>query len=117
MSSMPTKVRIQFSMKLRPTNLKSAHPDPRMNPATTVLDDLLPLLQVRRPELYENVAVLEVADLPQLLELAANPKIRRYLLARLSDTVALIDPGYVDALAKTLLAEGHTPKLVRGLAS
>jgi hypothetical protein len=50
-----------------------------------------------------------------LVELAANPKVRRYLLARLSDTVALVDPGHADALAKVLLAEGHTPKMVKGV--
>ena len=32
--------------------------------------------------------MLEANDIAQLAELAANPKIRRYLLARLSDTVA-----------------------------
>lgn len=52
----------------------------------------------------------------QLAELAANPRIRRYLLARLSDTVALIDPGQAEALARVLLAEGYTPKRVKGIA-
>jgi hypothetical protein len=84
---------------------------------TGVLDELLLLLQPRQAELHENAAVLEVNDLAQLLELAANPKIRRYLLARLSDTMALIDPGHVDALAKALLAEGHTPKMVKGVSA
>jgi len=47
----------------------------------------------------------------ELLELAADPKIRRYLLARLSDTVALVDPGQVEPLEAALLTAGHTPKL------
>jgi len=83
---------------------------------TEILNTFLPLLHPHRPELHEHAAVLEAADLAQLAELAANPKIRRYLLARLSDTVALVDPGHADALAKVLLAEGHTPKMVKGVA-
>jgi hypothetical protein len=65
--------------------------------------------------LHEHATVLEAAEPAQLLELAANPRVRRYLLARLSDTVALVDPGHADALAKALLAEGHTPKMVKGV--
>jgi hypothetical protein len=87
-----------------------------MNPRHEVLDELLPLLQPQQAELHENAAVLEVQDAAQLAELASNPKIRRYLLARLSDTVALVDPGHADALARVLLTEGHTPKMVKGLS-
>ena len=65
--------------------------------------------------MHENITVLEVNDVAQMAELAVSPKIRRYLLARLSDTVALIDPGHTEALAKALLAEGHTPKMVKGM--
>lgn len=83
---------------------------------TNPLDDLLPLLEPRQRELHANVAVVEVADVTQLVELAANPKIRRYLLARLSDTVALVDPGHEQALLKALRAEGHTPKMTKGVA-
>lgn len=73
-------------------------------------------MQVQRAELHENAAILEVSEMTQLVELASNPKIRRYLLARLSDTVALIDPGHGDALARALLAEGHMPKMEEGSA-
>jgi hypothetical protein len=83
----------------------------------SMLDDLLPLLASSHDEVHVNVALLEVNDVHQLVELAANPKLRRYLLARLSDTVALIDPGQVDALAKALLADGQTPKMVKGISS
>jgi hypothetical protein len=79
-----------------------------------MLDELLPLLEPARSELHLHAAVLEVSDRTQLVELAANPKIRRYLLARLSDTVALVDPQYALALNKALLAEGHTPKIAEG---
>jgi len=85
-----------------------------MNP---ILDNLLPLLQPQRLELHIGAALLEVNDIAQLTELAANPKIRRCLLGRLSDTVALVDPGQVDVLVKTLRGEGHTPKMVKGMAS
>jgi hypothetical protein len=77
------------------------------------LDRLLPLLDPGRPELHLGAAVLESADPAQLLELAANPKIGRHLLARLSDTVALVDPGREEELAAALLAAGHTPKRSR----
>ncbi len=80
-----------------------------------VLDNLLPLLEPRLTALHENIAVLEVNNIAQMAELAANPKVRRYLLARLSDTVALIDPGHEEALTKALLSEGHTPKMVKGI--
>jgi hypothetical protein len=79
-----------------------------------VLDELLPLLQPRQAEVHVRAALLEVADVAQLIELAANPAIRRFLLARLSDTVALIDAGRAGELAKALLAEGHTPKRTEG---
>lgn len=86
-----------------------------MAPKFQVLDERLPLLELRQTVLHENVTVLEANDVAQLAELAVNPKIRRYLLARLSDTVALVDPGHSEALAKALLAEGHTPKMVKGV--
>lgn len=76
----------------------------------SILDKLLPLLEAERPELHLGAAVLEAADPAQLVELAANPKIGRHLLARLSDTIALIDPGREEELASALLAAGHTPK-------
>ncbi len=85
-----------------------------MIPPSQILDDLLPILPLPRPELHEYAAVLEVSDAAQLVELASNPKIRRYLLARLSDTAALIDPGHTDVLVRVLLAEGHTPKMEEG---
>jgi hypothetical protein len=86
-----------------------------MPPIADVLEDLLPLLKPTGPEWHEGVAVLEVAERVQLVELAANPKIRRCLLGRLSDTVALIDPGEADALTRVLRAHGETPKLVKGV--
>jgi len=81
------------------------------------LDELLPLLRGTRAEIHRNVAVLEVTDASRMIEFAADSKVRRYLLGRLSDTVALVDPGQEDALAKTLLAHGHTPRVASGEAT
>jgi len=83
---------------------------------TNPLDMLLPRLEVSTPSAYRNVAILEVTDAARLVELAADSKIRRFLLGRLSDTIALIDPGQEDACVKALLAGGHTPKVVNGEA-
>ena len=82
--------------------------------ARNTLEDLLPLLTSETRELHTNAAVLEVAEISQLAELAADPKIRRFLLARLSDTIALVDPGAAKSLEDALLAEGHTPKRLEG---
>ena len=79
-----------------------------------ILDSLLPLLQPEGPELHLNAAIVEVAEPAQLAELAADPRIRRYLLARLSDTVVLVDPGHARDLERALLDAGHTPKVLAG---
>ena len=55
-----------------------------------------------------------VAEPALLAELAADPRIRRYLLARLSDTVALVDPGHAGDVERALLEAGHTPKVLTG---
>lgn len=85
-----------------------------MTVTNEILDSLLPLLQPDGPELHLNAAVLEVAEPAQLAELAADPRIRRYLLARLSDTVALVDPGHARDMERALLDAGHTPKVLTG---
>jgi hypothetical protein len=85
-----------------------------MSAPTGILDSLLPLLRPEGRELHLNAAIVEVAEPAQLVELAANPRIRRFLLARLSDTVALVDPGYAGEIAAALLAAGHTPKVLAG---
>jgi hypothetical protein len=72
------------------------------------------LLQSDSPELHLNAAVVEVADPAQLAELASDPGIRRYLLARISDTAALVDPAHAKAVESALLDAGHTPKVLKG---
>ena len=85
-----------------------------MSSSTDILDSLLPLLQPEGQELHLNAAIVEVAEQAQLVELAANPRIRRFLRARLSDTVALIDPGHAGEIEAAVLAAGHTPKVLTG---
>jgi hypothetical protein len=85
-----------------------------MTASNEILDSLLPLLQPVGPELHLNAAIVEVAGPAQLAELAADPRIRRYLLARISDTVALVDPGHAADIEAALLAAGHTPKVLTG---
>ncbi len=75
------------------------------------LDSLLPRLEPTCNELHLNAAVLEVAEPAQLAELAADGKVRRYLLGRLSDTAALVEPNCAEPLEDALLAAGHTPKV------
>ncbi len=79
------------------------------------LDPVLPLLEPDGPAVLANAALLEVQDLAQLLEIGRDPRIGRYLLARLSDTVALIDPGAEEPLIKALRAAGHTPRTGKGV--
>ena len=85
-----------------------------MTAMNELLDSLLPLLEPDGPELHLNAAVLEVAEPTQLAELAADPRIGRYLLARLSDTIALVDPGQAREMERARLDAGHTPKVLRG---
>jgi len=85
-----------------------------MSSSTDILDSLLPLLQPEGRELHLNAAIVEVAEPAQLVELAANPRLRRFLLARLSDTVALVDPGHAGEIEAALLTAGHTPKVLTG---
>ena len=82
--------------------------------STSPLVEVLPLLSGRRAEIHRHVAVLRVTDAARMIEFAADPKVRRYLLGRLSDTVALVEPGQEDARAKALLALGHTSRVANG---
>ncbi|MBI5365766.1 MAG: hypothetical protein HZA54_01910 [Planctomycetes bacterium] len=82
--------------------------------ARTALDLALPLLIPEQAELHRNCALLEVDEPARLVRIARDARLGRYLLGRLSDTVALVDPGGADALAAALLAAGYTPKRVVG---
>lgn len=81
-----------------------------MPSVTRTLDSLLPRLEPESNELHLNASLLEVSEPAQLVELAADGKIRRCLLGRLSETAALVDPGCAQQLEEALFAAGHTPK-------
>jgi hypothetical protein len=89
-----------------------ASPDEHRTPAD-LLDDLLPMAEPEATEVHHGAAVLEVGDPSQFLELAADPALRPYLLCRLAQQVALVDPGRADDLAEALRRRGHTPKIVK----
>ncbi len=78
------------------------------------LDSWLAMLEGRGA--VKDACVLEVAESAQLVELARDPRVGRFLLGRISDTVALVDPGREEELLKALRACGHTPKTISGLA-
>jgi len=77
-----------------------------------ILDSLLPLLQPDGPS-YMSRRRLRGAEPALLAEWPPIPD-SQYLLARLSDTVVLVDPGHVRDLESALLDAGHTPKVLRG---
>lgn len=79
------------------------------------LDRFLPLLEPDAPAVLVEAEVLEVRETAQLLELARDPRIARFLLARLSDTAALVDPGAAGDLLEALRAAGHTPRTAIGV--
>ena len=62
--------------------------------------------------LYDNLPLIEVAEPVLLEDLYADARAARCLLLRLSDTVAVVDPGKVDDLLARLRKLGHTPKVL-----
>jgi hypothetical protein len=100
-------------MGKREVKPKAARP-PAKRPAGHPLDELLPMIQAEGRELHLNATVVEVAEMSQLAELASQPKIRRHLLCRLSDTAALVEPGRTRQFEEALKQMKHTPKLLRG---
>jgi len=81
------------------------------------LDQVLPRAEPGGVEVHRGAALLETAEPAQLAGLAADPALGRYLLCRLSDTVALVDPGEADRLVEALRKAGHTPKCITGKAA
>ena len=61
--------------------------------------------------LHENLPLLEVADSVLLDILLADAQVRRLILTRLSDRVAIVAPGQFDALLARMRKLGHTPKV------
>jgi len=64
--------------------------------------------------LHDNLPLIEVDDLLSLDMIYADRAAGRCLLTRLSDTVAVVAPGQMDALLARLLRLGHTPKVMEG---
>lgn len=67
---------------------------------------------MKSPILHENLPLIEVADHLILDDLYADPLAAKFLLTRLSPTVAVAAPGQMDALLARLLKLGHTPKVL-----
>jgi hypothetical protein len=66
-----------------------------------------------KPILHENLPIVEVAE-AYILDMLIEDKVAApLLLTRLSDQVAVVAPGKLDALLVRLLQLGHTPKVVR----
>ena len=63
--------------------------------------------------MHVDAAVLEVGDPSQLLELAADPGLRPYLLCRLAPNWRWSTPACADDLAEMLRRRGHTPKILK----
>ncbi len=61
---------------------------------------------------HSNLPVVEVADKLILDILLTDEQARRLVLARLSDRVAVVAPGGMDALLARMLKLGHMPKVV-----
>lgn len=99
----------------RPRKARAPEPAPAQaeNAAAALLEDLLPLAEPAEHEMHINAALLEVSAEAQLLELAADPALRPYLLCRLAPRVALVDPGRAVDLAEALRRRGHTPKVLK----
>jgi hypothetical protein len=62
--------------------------------------------------LHENLPMIEVAE-PWLLDtILADAGAARSIVIRLSDRVAIVLPGQLDALLVRLRKLGHTPKVL-----
>ena len=79
--------------------------------AAELLDDLLPLAEPSEKELHIGVAVLEVGDPAQLLELAADSGAAAVLaVPAVAEPSRWCDPGRADDLAEMLRRRGQTPE-------
>jgi hypothetical protein len=68
---------------------------------------------MNQPILHENLPLIEVADHLILDDLYADLLAAKYLLTRLSPTLAVVAPNQMDALLVRLLKTGHTPKVLK----
>ena len=64
--------------------------------------------------LHQNLPLVEVAE-PWLLDtVLADAGAARWIVMRLSDRVAIVAPGQIDALLARLRKLGHTPGVLEG---
>jgi hypothetical protein len=64
------------------------------------------------PILHQNVPLLQVNDPLVLDTLLADAIAAQFIVTRLSDRVAIIAPGQVDALLARLIKLRHTPQVL-----
>lgn len=62
--------------------------------------------------LHDNLPIIEVADSLTLDQLLADASTAPFLLVRLSERMAVIDPEHFDTLITRLRKLGHLPKVV-----
>ncbi len=63
--------------------------------------------------LHENLPIVEVAEGWLLDGLLADTQAAQYILTRLSDRIALVDPAQFEALLARLRKLGHMPKVLQ----
>jgi hypothetical protein len=61
--------------------------------------------------IYEDIALVELADDYALNELLAGTTLSRYLLYRFSPRLVAVRPEGVDLLREELVKKGYTPKI------
>jgi hypothetical protein len=64
-------------------------------------------------KLHKNVTLIRTAEPVLAEELLARKPLAKLVLARLSETVLLVNPDEIDAAIEELRRMGHTPRIVR----
>lgn len=62
--------------------------------------------------LHTHLTLIEVAEPHILAELKADRRLAPWIVAQISDRVAIVAPGGDEPLIKQLLKAGHTPKVL-----
>jgi len=65
-----------------------------------------------KPIIHHNLPIIEVAHSFLLDMILADKKTNPYIVKRLSDRVAIIDPPQFDKLVERLRKMGHLPKVL-----
>ncbi len=66
------------------------------------------------PIIHQNLPVIEVAHGFLLDMIIADKKTKPYIMKRLSDSMAIVDPKHFDKLVERLQKMGHLPKVLEG---